>query len=342
MKVIKPNILNKGDKVAAITLSWAGAATFPWRYEVGKKQFEDAFGCEVIETPNALKDNHFIYNHPKARADDLMWAFKNPDIKGIISIIGGDDSIRILPYIDFNVIKNNPKIFMGYSDSTVTHFICLKAGIESYYGPSFMSGFAENGGIHPYEKECVKKVLFSNTPQTFISNKEGWTVESLSWENPENQTIKRNLQKSCGWKVLQGNNNFEGPLIGGCIDVLDMINGTSIWPDENLWDNAILFLETSEEAPKPDTVKYWLRNYGAQGILNKINGLFFGRPGGSHLSEKEYQEYDTVLLQISKEFHLDNLPIISRMDFGHTDPMMVLPIGRKAFFDIEKCELKLI
>ena len=208
MQIIRPQKLNKGDKVAAITLSWAGAATIPYRYETGKKQFEEAFGCEVIETPNALKDNDFIYNNPKARADDLMWAFKNPEIKAVISIIGGDDSIRILPYIDFDVIKSNPKIFMGYSDSTVTNFICLKAGLESYYGPTFMSGFAENCGIHPYEKECVEKILFSDGHQVLSENKDGWTVQFLSWENPENQKIKRKLEKSDGWKVLQGNMNL--------------------------------------------------------------------------------------------------------------------------------------
>lgn len=125
-------------------------------------------------------------------------------------------------------------------------------------------------------------------------------------------------------------------LIGGCIDVLNcVVNGTIIWPGKTLWNNSILFLETSEEAPSPNMVKYWLRNYGAQGILQRLNGLLFGRPGGANLSEQDYLEYDHVLLQVAKEFGLENLPIISRMDFGHTDPIMVLPIGRKAVFDIK-------
>lgn len=73
-----------------------------------------------------------------------MNAFENPEIKAIVSTIGGEEGIRILPYVDFNVIRNNPKVFLGYSDSTVIHFICQKAGINSFYGPSIMAGFAEN------------------------------------------------------------------------------------------------------------------------------------------------------------------------------------------------------
>ena len=94
-----------------------------------------------------LRDPNWISRNPQARADDLMQAFADPSIKAIISMIGGDDSLRILPYIDLDVIRSNPKIFMGYSDTNVTHFACWKAGLSSFYGPSFMAGFAENGGL---------------------------------------------------------------------------------------------------------------------------------------------------------------------------------------------------
>lgn len=94
--------------------------------------------------PNSLKGEDHLYNNPQARADDLMTAFKDDSIKAIIANIGGDDSIRLLPYIDFDVIRENPKIFMGYSDTTISHLFCLKAGITSYYGPAILTDFAEN------------------------------------------------------------------------------------------------------------------------------------------------------------------------------------------------------
>jgi muramoyltetrapeptide carboxypeptidase LdcA involved in peptidoglycan recycling len=120
--MIKPNKLKRGDKVATITLSWGGAGDIPYRYEIGKKQIQENFGLEVVETTNALKSSDWIYKNPKARAEDLMEALEDKSIKAIISNIGGDDSIRLLKYIDLNIIKENPKIFIGFSDTTIIHF----------------------------------------------------------------------------------------------------------------------------------------------------------------------------------------------------------------------------
>lgn len=110
--------------------------------------------------PNSLKGSEFIYNNPQARAEDLMTAFQDTRVKAIIANIGGEDSIRLLPYIDFNVIRENPKIFMGYSDVTVSHLFCHKAGISSFYGPAILTDFAENIEMHPYTVEMVKRTLF--------------------------------------------------------------------------------------------------------------------------------------------------------------------------------------
>jgi muramoyltetrapeptide carboxypeptidase LdcA involved in peptidoglycan recycling len=130
--LIKPKSLQKGDAVATISLSWGGAGELLHRYEIGKKQLQDNFGLKVFETRNALKSAGYIEKNPKARADDLMEAFSDKSIKAIISNIGGDDSIRTLPFIDLSVIRNNPKIFLGFSDTTITHFACYKAGLTSF------------------------------------------------------------------------------------------------------------------------------------------------------------------------------------------------------------------
>ena len=104
--LIKPNKLTHGDTIATITLSWGGAGLFSYRYEVGKRRLENIFGLKVVETKHATRDPDWTYQHPKARAADLMSAFENPDIKGIFSMIGKDDSVRLLPYIDYDIIKN--------------------------------------------------------------------------------------------------------------------------------------------------------------------------------------------------------------------------------------------
>lgn len=162
-ELIKPNRLKSGDTIAAISISGgrAGDSDMLWRYELGKKRLEEIFGLHVIETPNALKGNDFIFRHPQSRADDLMWALKNPDAKAIIVNMGGDDSYRLLPYIDFDIIHSNPKIMMGYSDITTICAYFTYAGVMSYYGPNILTPIAQPVRLDEYTKQAIKKVLFS-------------------------------------------------------------------------------------------------------------------------------------------------------------------------------------
>ena len=108
-----PEKLKKGDTVAIVSLSsgMGGDKEFFHRYLLGKKRLEEVFGLNVVTMPNALKGSKYLNEHPEARANDLMEAFKDKSIKGIISMIGGDDTIRLLPYIDYEIIKKNPKLF---------------------------------------------------------------------------------------------------------------------------------------------------------------------------------------------------------------------------------------
>lgn len=336
-ELLKPRKLQPGDKVAAISLSWGGPGTFPHRYRAGKGQLEEEFGLTVVETPHALRDPDWLHRHPGARAEDLLGAFADPSIKAIISTIGGDDSIRILPYLDLDVIRANPKIFLGYSDTTISHMACFKAGLVSFYGPAVMAGFAENTGMFPYMVEAVRRTLFSSEPVGVIQpNTAGWTVELLDWAAPENQQRPRRLNPSTGWRFLQGEGVRRGHLLGGCFEVLDWLRGTAFWPAPEQWQGAILFLETSEDAPSPDVVKSGLRTYAALGILEKLSGILFARPGGQMPPER-FAIYDAVLRQVvAEEEGLADLPVITRMDFGHTDPMFVLPYGVRAEIDCER------
>lgn len=325
--MLKPQKLKKGDIVALVSLSSgiAGEAAFFHRVELGKKRLEDEFGLNVVIMPNALKGIQYLDSNPQARANDLMDAFKEPNIKAVISMLGGDDTIRLLPYIDFDVLKSNPKIFMGYSDTTINHFMMYKAGITSFYGPSVMCEFAENGSMHEYTKHFIKEVLFENPKTLLILPSPQWTSEYLEWENIANDSISRTMNSdNRGYELLQGKGIVQGTLLGGCIDVLPMIIGTELWPAKEKWKNCILFLETSEEHPNPSTVKYLLRGLVAQGIVNNINGIIVGKPK----DEKYYNEYKDVYLQvIGKEANRPDLPILYNMNFGHNAPLCILPYG---------------
>mgnify|MGYP001828088108 CR=1 FL=1 len=223
---------------------------------------------------------------------------------------------------------------MGYSDTTISLMACFKAGVISFSGPAIMAGFGENGGLFPYMVDSVRKTLFSAEPVgRIMPNEDGWAVEVYSWADPGNQQRKRPLNANTGWRFLQGEGVRNGRLIGGCFEVFDWLRGTGIWPDEAMWQDAILFLETSEDAPPPAAVKYGLRALAAAGVLRRLSGILFARPGGG-IDPKKFVEYDVVLRQVvSEEEGLIDLPIISNMDFGHTDPMFVLPYGVQAEID---------
>jgi muramoyltetrapeptide carboxypeptidase LdcA involved in peptidoglycan recycling len=323
--MIKPEKLNIGDKVATISLSCGVAGDIPHRYEAGKRQLQKNFGIEVVETKNALKSSDWIYKNPEARAEDLMKALEDKSIKAIISNIGGEDSIRTLPFINIETIKNNPKIFIGFSDSTITHFCFYKAGVASFYGTSILVGFAENNGMHQYQIEDIKKTLFSSQPVGIIKpNKSGWTSERLEWTNPDNQKISRKLDKNTDWRFLQGKGETKGQLLGGCLDVLEFLKDTNFWPKPDCWKEKIMFLETSEVKMPPDNFRWILRNYAASGILRNISGLILSRP----YDNLYWEEYDEILLKVIKEEQgLNELPIITGMDFGHTCPTFTIPYG---------------
>ena len=129
--MIKPERLRKGDKVAIVSLSsgMLGEKEFIHKYYLGKQRLEEKFGLEVVTMPNTLKGIEYLREYPEKRAEDLMAAFKDKSIKAIICAIGGEETIRILPYIDYDVIKNNPKIFSGFSDTTANHLMLYKTGL---------------------------------------------------------------------------------------------------------------------------------------------------------------------------------------------------------------------
>lgn len=330
-KLIKPKKLMKGDTVATVSLSWGGAGDkdLLWRYNLGKNRLEQQFGLRVIEMENTLKGSEFLYNHPEKRAQDFMNAFADPSVKAIFSCIGGDESVRMLPYMDFNVIKSNPKVFIGYSDTTISHLICLKAGVSSFYGPSLLAELAENNKIFDYTAVWIQKVLFDPFPIGEIKPAIQWTGERVQWLQ-ENAFVQKTMYENLGYELLQGKGKATGRLVGGCIEVLEMAKGTTLWPNE-MFDDAILFFETSEDMPEPRYIEYWLRNYGSLGILQKVKAILFGKP----YQGKYYLEYKNSIMKIVNELQLFNLPIFYNMSFGHNEPMCIIPYGALAEVDCE-------
>ena len=338
--MIKPKMLKKGDKIAIVSLSWGGLGDekLIHKYYIAKERLENDFGLEVIAMPNALKGSAFVYNHPELRAKDLMNAFKDESIKGIFCAIGGDDSVRMLPYINYDIIKNNPKIFMGYSDTTVSHFMLNKAGLVSFYGPSIMCEFGEYVKMFDYTKEAVKNILFKDTTNYEIKPSEYWSDDFVSWKEENKNIAKKLVKEAHGYEVLSGKGIIRGELLGGCLDVFPMVLETEVWPKKDEWKDKIMLLETSEEKMPPEYVLYYMRNLGAQGILNNIKGIIVGKPQ----DEKYYEEYKEMYLKVLKEFNCEDLPIIYNVNIGHAYGTGLLPLGVEYEIDLDKKQIKII
>jgi muramoyltetrapeptide carboxypeptidase LdcA involved in peptidoglycan recycling len=327
--MIKPRRLKSSSKIAIISPSNGLPYLFPDTYELGLKNLVDVFGLEVVEMPTARMASDELYKNPELRAKDINACFEDASIEGIITSIGGYESIRILPYLDTNTIINNPKFIMGFSDATTFLAYLNKLGMVTFYGPSVMAGFAQAKSLPPEHTEHLKTILFSNQFPYKYTPYQKWTNGYKDWSNLD--TLGECLEfhnNENGWSFLQGESIERGFLWGGCIEVLEFMKATAYWANETFWHDKILFFETSEEKPSPMQVGYMLRNYGMQGVFSKIKGVILGR-AKDYTEEEKLRLNEIVLNVIKDEFGANNVPIVVDFDFGHTDPKLILPLGAK-------------
>ena len=140
--------IQPGSTIGVISPSWSGPAGFPVVYEKGIENLKNVFNFKIKEFKNTRSSYNDSLDYVKKRVDDIHSAFLDKEVDAIFITIGGSDSIRLLPYLDKNIIINNPKIVMGFSDSTSLLTYMIKLGVPSFYGPSVMAGFAEPEGLN--------------------------------------------------------------------------------------------------------------------------------------------------------------------------------------------------
>lgn len=339
MRPLKPERLHIDDTVAIVSPSWGGPSMFPHIYELGLLQLQ-AWGLRVVEYPTARMAAAELAAHPEIRARDINQAFADPDIKAIITSIGGDDGARVLPFLDAALIAAHPKILLGFSDTTVFHVYCHLQGVVTLYGPSVMAGMAQMTSLPDFASH-VRHMLFVAAPAHDYRPYAQYSDGYPDWRDIGDAGQVNTLRRHDGWRLLQGQGAVEGALFGGCIESLAGLRGTTFWPRADFWVGKILFLETSEEAPALATVMDMLRDFGRQGIWDEVAALLIGR--AARYSDADKLALDqAVMAVIATEFDRPDLPIMSNMDFGHTDPQFVLPLGVKARLDCAAKSFQLI
>ena len=349
----KPQQLHKGDQVAIVSLSQGtlGEAFAKHQLELGKKRIEELDLAPVF-MPYALKGIDYVKKHPEKRAADLKQAFLDPNIKGIIAAIGGDDTHQILPYLmedeEFKqaVIKQ-PKLFTGFSDTTNDHLMFYRLGMQSFYGLSFLNDFAElDTQMLPYTKKTVDH-FFTNPQTTVIPASQTWYEERTDFSSMQ-VGRPRSSHPDTGYKVLRGQGKIRGRLWGGCIDSLyddivgnrypdqpDIISQYHLLLSPEEAKGKLLFIETCEEQPEPVLYREELAKLAEVGILQNVSGILVGKPQ----NKKYFTEYQQELLAATKAYQT---PILYNVNFGHAYPHTILPYGVMAEVDLDQPKLQLL
>jgi muramoyltetrapeptide carboxypeptidase LdcA involved in peptidoglycan recycling len=326
--------------VAVLSPSWGGPAVFPHVFDRGLAVLRD-WGLAVRESPSTRARPERLARDPRLRADDVNRAFADPSVRAIIASIGGDDAIRLLPYLDAPLIAANPKIVLGYSDATVLLAAVRRLGMVTFHGPAVMAGFAQMRALPAAYREHVRMMLFEPRAEHRYVPYETWVDGYADWRDPRLAGGVAPLQPDDGMHVLQGAGRVEGELFGGCVEVLDWIRGTSAWPVGAEWDGRLLFLEPSEEKPSVDQWTRILRSFGALGVFDRIAGLLVGRARDRSPDEKLELEA-AILGVVGGELGRRDLPVAANLPFGHTDPQWVLPIGVRAALDLDARSVALV
>ena len=328
-KLIKPRQLRKGDTIATVSPcnGWSGDEGIKWKYELGTGRLKE-LGLHVAAASNSIRGSDYLARNPKARAEDIMWAFENRDVQAIIANAGGNDSIKLIPYIDPGSISDNPKIFIGYSDVMNLHLLCCKCGISTFYGDNLLTQIADQAGWHAYSKKWFEKTLFETAALGEIRPSDEWTFEPSDPFHPEKI---RKYYPNTGYEIIQGQGCTGGRLFGGHTGIMEL-EGTAIEPGPEDYEDTIPFIEDIPEFFDEESVKLFFDRLGQKGILHKLKGVIIGK-----VNEKEsFAKRSRVIRQIVSGKYSCEIPVIYGLNFGHSSPSFILPYGAYAEIDCDK------
>lgn len=343
-----PKSLKKGDTVAIVSLSsgMLGESFCTHNIQIGCERLEK-MGLQPVFMPHALKGIDYVKKHPEKRASDLKQAFLDPAIDGIICAIGGDDTYLTLPYLledeEFiTAVRENPKLFTGFSDTTINHLMFYKLGLKTYYGPSFITDLADIGlSMLPYTENAFTYYLQKNPALTILPSPI-WYEERVDFSEKALGSSRISHSEIHGFELLQGPSKFSGKLLGGCLESLyycltdirypnqkEICIKYNIFPSLNAWKGCIFFFETSEERPNEEFSRTILSLLKRIGIFSVINGIIIGKPQ----NECYYDEYKMICKEVIDD---SSLPILYNVNFGHAYPRTVIPYGSFATVNADK------
>ncbi len=318
MEKIIPAKLVRGDEIRVVAPARGIKIIGQETRDIAAKRFA-AMGLKVTFGKNTTDKNwdRMGSSSIEKRVEDIHDAFADRNVKAVFTIIGGANSNQLLPYLDYNLIKANPKIFCGFSDITaLLNGIYAMTGLETYSGPHFSSLGMLKGC--DYTLENMQKMLLNDGPNRVEASAE-WSDDLWFLDQQKREFIKND-----GYWTLH-NGKAAGTLVGGNLGTFVLLLGTKYCPAFE--PDTILFIEDTEGANIAD----FERNLQAllyQPDFANVKGLLIGRfQKGSKVSREDLE------FIVSNKRELKNLPIIANVDFGHSTPLLTIPVGGTAILD---------
>ena len=329
--------------IVSLSSGIIGEEFIQFEVEIGLRRLRE-YGLKVKFMPNALKGIDYIREHPEKRAEDLLQAFRDPEIDMILCAIGGDDTFRLLPYLfDHDELREavSQKVFLGFSDTTINHFMLHKVGLNTFYGQSFLADVCELGPeMLPYSRRYFEELISTGGVREIVPS-DIWYGERENF-TPEQVGKELTSHPDRGFELLQGAAVFSGKILGGCIDSMyDFFNGErhvdmpllcekyGLFPALEDWRGHILLLESSEEKMPPEKYRRALEYFKEKGVFDVVSGVLVGKP----MDETYVEEYKQHLIDVIGN---PQLPVVCNINIGHATPRCIIPFGVEAVVDAEK------
>jgi muramoyltetrapeptide carboxypeptidase LdcA involved in peptidoglycan recycling len=311
-----PFKLKSGQKIRIIAPSKSASLVKEEHLALAKERFR-SLGITVTYSEHAFECDEFFSSSIEARISDIHAAFEDQSVNAIFAIIGGENANQLLRYLDYELIKRNPKIFCGYSDITaLTNAIYCKTGLVGYSGPNY-AGFGMLHGFE-YTLEYLQKCLFQSDSYE-IAPSTNWSDDAWYKEDQN----KRDFLQNEGWAVLN-EGEAEGISLGGNLCTFNLLQGTEFMPDLN---HSILFIE-DDFLVSPQTFDRDLQSLIHQTSFQGVKGILIGR-----FQKKSEMTLQLLSKIINTKKELKHIPVIANIDFGHTTPQVTLPIGGEIYMN---------
>ena len=322
--------LKIGDAIGIFSPSSPITYACPNRFQRTKNYLRSK-DFKIVEGSLTGKHDFYRSGSIMQRAEELNSLIRNPEVKCIMSTIGGMNSNSILPYIDYDEFKKNPKIIIGYSDGTaILLAIYAQTGITTYYGPALVASFGELPPFVDSTYQYFREILIDNTNLPYVfQTPEYWTDEHLNWETQDRSKEERENH----WITVYGG-TARGRLMGGNLNTIGGIWGSKYMPE--IKDGDILFIE--DALKDCATIERSFSFLKVNGVFEKISGIILGKHqlfDDLNTGRKPYE----MLLEILGD---TKLPFIADFDCCHTHPMMTLPIGCEIELDATNKKVSIV